>query len=60
MEYSQQIMVNGFDGGDNKRINLIIAAATKFVDDVLDQVCMVLKLSDHSMRPTADIFGQKR
>jgi len=29
--------------------NLIIAATTEFVDNVLDQVRMVLELSDHSM-----------
>lgn len=35
-------------------MNLILAAATKFVDDVLNQVRMVLELSDHSMRRNVD------
>jgi len=32
---------NGFDGGVDTRMNLVIVAATEFVDDVLDQVHMV-------------------
>jgi len=33
---------------------LIIAAAKEFFDDVLEQVCMILEQSDHSMRRTVD------
>jgi len=45
---------NGFDGGDDTRMNFIIAAATEFFDDVLDQVHMVLDMSDHSILQTLD------
>lgn len=47
-------MGNGLDGGDNTRMNLIIAAAMELVDDVLDQARMVLELSDHSMQRTVE------
>jgi len=53
MGNSRQTRRNGFDGGDDT-MNLIIAAATEFVDDVLDQTRMILEPSDQSMRRTVD------
>lgn len=52
MENSQ----NEFEGGDNDntRMNLIISAATEFVDDVLEQVRMLIEMDDHSMRSTVN------
>ncbi|CAI6368746.1 unnamed protein product [Macrosiphum euphorbiae] len=49
MEHNRQTMQNGFGGGDVERMNLIIAAATELVDDVLDQVHWMLDPRDHSI-----------
>ncbi|CAI6369065.1 unnamed protein product [Macrosiphum euphorbiae] len=49
MEHNRQTMQNGFGGGDVERMNLIIAAATALVDDVLDQVHLMLDPRDHSI-----------
>jgi len=49
MDHSQQIK-----NGDDKRMNLIIVAVTDLFDDVLEQVRMILKLSDPSMWRTVN------
>lgn len=54
MAHSRQTTQNGSGGGDDTRMNLIIATATEFVKDVLDQVRMILEQSDHSMRRSVD------
>lgn len=49
MDNTQRMTGNGFDGENDTRMNLIIAAATEFVDGVLDQVYIILEISDHSI-----------